>query len=194
MFTILLFCVMMLDDFIFDIIRCLFGKYFTEFLIDNTLDKLNHNDHRFIIVYDADKIPNNFPSNCEVYNIKVEGSKVGNAQRNLALDLINDGWIYFNDDDTIIHPKLWENIKDLNEDFISFMQECKDGSLRLEGRKIAVNYTDSHNFVVSRECIGDTRWEIDKYYADGIFAEECYKKAKTKIYIPKVLSTYNSLR
>ena len=63
-------------------------------------------NYRWIIVFDAKDIPDNIP-NCEPYAIKVENSIVGNGQRNYALNLIKTGWIYFNDDDTTIHPKLW---------------------------------------------------------------------------------------
>lgn len=151
-------------------------------------------NYRWIVVYDSNEVPKNSPEECETYAIKVQRSAVGNGQRNFALDILKEGHIYFNDDDTTLHHDLWETIKDLTKDFISFQQVCKNGSLRLKGDVIKLNNIDSHNFIVSVECIGATRWVIDKYYSDGIFAEECYKKAKTKIYIPKVLSIYNSLR
>lgn len=150
--------------------------------------------YRWIVVFDLLEAPDNIPDNCEFYNIKDAKSTSGNAQRNFGLDLVTHGHIYFNDDDTIIQPNLWEEIKDLEEDFISFQQVNKDGSLRLEGKNISVGYIDSHNFVVSTECMGDTRWVLNRYDADGVFAHECYNKAATKLYIPKVLSVYNSLK
>jgi hypothetical protein len=138
-------------------------------------------------------MPENIPDNCEWYAIKDANSTSGNAQRNFALDLVTHGHVYFNDDDTIMQPNLWEEIKDLEEDFISFKQVNKDGSIRLEGNNISVGNVDSHNFVVSTECMGDTRWVLNRYDADGVFAHECYNKANTTLYIPKVLSVYNSL-
>jgi hypothetical protein len=109
----------------------------------------------------------------------VEGSVFGNGQRNFGIDLVEEGYLYFNDDDTEMSDRLWENIKDLNEDFISFAQRNKDGTIRLGGMIVDVGYVDSHNFLVNRECVGDTRWVLDRYDADGVFAHECYKKAKT---------------
>lgn len=150
--------------------------------------------YRWIVVFDANEIPNNIPIECEPYAVKVEGSVFGHGQRNFGLDLIQEGHVYFNDDDTEINKNLWENIKDVNHDFISFQQLNKDGSLRLEGKIIELNYIDSHNFIVSRECIGDSKFYISRYDADGIFANECYKKTNNKIYIPKPLSVYNSLK
>jgi hypothetical protein len=149
--------------------------------------------YRWIVVFDSTEVPENIPDNCEFYNIKDAKSTSGNAQRNLALNLVTHGHVYFNDDDTIMQPNLWEEIKDLEEDFISFKQVNKDGSIRLEGNNISVGNVDSHNFVVSKECMGDIRWVLNRYDADGVFAHECYNKANTTLYIPKVLSVYNSL-
>jgi hypothetical protein len=151
--------------------------------------------YRWIVVFDATEVPENIPENCEAYAIKDVNSTSGNAQRNFALDLVTDGHIYFNDDDTVMHPDLWENIKnESNENFISFKQANKDGTIRLEGTNVSVGNIDSHNFIVSAECIGDTRWILNRYDADGLFAHECYQKARNKSYINKVLSVYNTLR
>jgi hypothetical protein len=104
-----------------------------------------------------------------------------------------------NDDDTLIHNELWENIKDFDHDFISFSQCLSDGKFRLMGNNINCGYIDSHNFIVSRRLIGIDRWEIDKYDADGIFARNMFLKTInnndfSKIFIPKILSVYNALR
>ena len=149
-------------------------------------------NYRLIVVFDGLEIPE-IPNNCEAYSIKDNNSIYGNAQRNYALDLITDGHVYFNDDDTIIHPELWDEIKDKENDFISFKQSNKDGSLRLEGNEIKPNFIDSHNFVASSKCI-NTRWVLDRYDADAFFAMECYKNAKESLYIPKILSVYNFLK
>jgi hypothetical protein len=151
--------------------------------------------YRWIVVFDLLEAPENIPDNCEWYTIKDANSTSGNAQRNFALNLITHGHIYFNDDDTVLHIDLWDNIKnENNKDFISFKQSNKDGTIRLEGVNISIGYIDSHNFVTSVECVGDTRWVLNRYDADGVFAHECYKKAKNKLYINKVLSVYNTLR
>jgi hypothetical protein len=153
-------------------------------------------NYKWFIVFDANSVPNNIylPKNAEIFAIKNNRSTVGHAQRNLALDIIDNGHIYMNDDDTILHPQLWDNIKELDHDFISFMQTKKDGRIRIYGDKIKVGTIDSHNFIVSKNISRGIYWKIDRYEADGLFAVECYKKAKTKIYIPKVLSIYNYLR
>jgi hypothetical protein len=79
-------------------------------------------------------------------------------------------------------------------DFISFSQLNKDGSLRLKGDNISVNNIDSHNFIIDYSIIGDTRFIITKYDTDGYFAHECYNKSKNNIWVNKPLSIYNLLR
>jgi hypothetical protein len=152
--------------------------------------------YRWIVVFDGLNLPNEelIPDNCEIYSHKDKNSVVGHSQRNFALKLINDGHVYFNDDDTIIHPELWENIKDLDDDFISFSQNDKKGIMRVVGNVIAIARVDSHNFITKNSIIGDTTFNITKYEADGYFAVECFAKAKTKKFINKVLSIYNYLR
>lgn len=153
-------------------------------------------NYRWMVICDLNELPpeEKIPENCEIYLHTDKNSKVGNSQRNFALDLINDGYVYFNDDDTIIHSDLWKNIMNCDSDFISFIQERKDKVIRLRGKVIEVGSIDTHNFVVSRSIVGKIRWKIDEYRADGMFARECKKESKSYFYIPKVLSTYNSLR
>lgn len=153
-------------------------------------------NYRWLIVFDMFNQPNSelIPDNCEVYCHKNPNSIAGNSQRNFALDLVEEGYVYFNDDDTVIHPELWENIKDLDTDFISFSQLNKNGSLRLTGDNVNVCYIDSHNFIVSHSIIGESRFIIEKYEADGHFATECYNKTENRIFINKPLSIYNLLR
>jgi len=150
--------------------------------------------YRWIVVFDLLEKPENIPDNCEWYAIKDANSTSGNAQRNFALDLITYGYIYFNDDDTTIHPDLWENIKNLNNDFISFKQVWPSGELRLDGKSVTLNNIDSHNFVMNYSLLENTRWILNRYDADGVFANECWLKSGNYKYIDKVLSIYNSLR
>jgi len=164
-------------------------------IIANSIDIPKEN-YRWIIVFDSVTLPDSklIPDNCEVYTYTDKKSIAGSSQRNFALELINDGYVYSNDDDTIIHPDLWENIKDLDNDFISFDQVWSNGKPRLYGNTIKLNYVDSHNFIVHRSLIGDERFVIDRYDSDGVLAENCYNRCKNPKYIPKVLITYNSLR
>lgn len=156
-------------------------------------------NYRWIVVFDSETISEEvlkmIPDNCEYFTTKDSKSIVGNAQRNYAIDMVIDGHIYFNDDDTLIHPYLWKNICDLEKhDFISFMQLFKNGKMRLLGNEVGFERTDSHNFIVDSKIVGNKRWVLDKYQADGIFAGECYKESKSFLYLPLTLSIYNMLK
>jgi hypothetical protein len=154
-------------------------------------------NYRWIVVFDSENFPDSklIPENCESYHHKNFQSTSGNAQRNYAIDLVKNGHIYFNDDDTLMHPELWDSIKNLsNNDFISFQQVTKDNQIRLIGDNIAVGYIDSHNFITSYEIINDTRFILNRYDADGYFAVDCFSKSKKPTYLNKVLSIYNLLR
>lgn len=150
-------------------------------------------NYRWIVVFDSETIPENIPE-CEAYCIKDVNSVSGFSQRNLALELITEGWVYLQDDDTVMHPELWDNIKDLDNDFISFDQVWNSGVHRLYGNIVKLSYVDSHNFIVHTSLIGDEKFVINRRDADGVFAENCYNRAKNKHYINKVLSVYNSLQ
>lgn len=153
-------------------------------------------NYRWLVIFDLDEYPNKelIPDNCEIFLHRNPLSIAGHSQRNYSLDLINHGFVYSNDDDTTLHPELWDTIKDLRTDFISFPQLNKNGSLRLVGNNIMVGHIDSHNFMVSRSIIGESRFMIDKYDADGYFAMECYNKTENRTFINKPLSIYNLLR
>ena len=161
-------------------------------------DSINipQSNFRWIIVFDGSCIPKDvyIPKNCEAYSVQDNRSVSGNAQRNFALDIIKDGWVYFQDDDTTLHPDLWDNIKDSSADFISFRQNYKDGTYRLDGETIIVGHIDSHNFISQMSIIKDNRWIIDGLWADGVFAQTVYGLSNSSVKIPKVLSVYNSLR
>ena len=161
---------------------------------------LPQDQYQWTVIHDADKLPYTslLPTNAIHTVKKVEVSISGNGQRNRALDIIktdNDSWIYFNDDDTIIHPDLFQTIAQYQDkDFIHFQQENKDHSVRLKSNVIEVGQIDSHNFIFKAKLLGDTKWQLDKYDADGYFAKEIYAKSTAPLYIEKVLSTYNCLR
>jgi len=153
-------------------------------------------NYRWIVVCDSEILPNNslIPENCEIYLHKNKNSVFGNAQRNYAMDMITQGYIYFNDDDTILHSDLWNNVQNINSDFIVFYQAFKNNAIRLKSNIISTGHIDSHNFIVNYNIAKDIRWVLDKYDADGIFATACYNKSLLTTHIHKVLSVYNALK
>ncbi len=109
-------------------------------------------------------------------------SRFGNAQRNLALDLIKDGWVWFCDDDNIPTMRFMDDIEDVvrehpETDGIVCRQIYKGGVMRLSAARenMVVNRVDGAQVVVKRELIGDARFELDRYEADGIFIQKVYE-------------------
>ena len=164
--------------------------------IQNSIN-IPESNYRWIVVFDSNSVPKDLSPDlkCEKYCIKDNLSVYGNAQRNLALSLIQSGHIYFNDDDTVIHQNLWNTIKNLDTiDFISFAQEHKNKTNRLSAGIIKRKFVDSHNFIVSHRICKDIQFDLNDYGADGIFAEKCFIKSKSYCIIHEILSTYNYLR
>jgi hypothetical protein len=152
--------------------------------------------YRWIIVFDARQLPDGFeaPKRAEMYAHFKTGSVFGSQQRNYALDIIKRGHVYFNDDDTTIHPLLWENVCDKSDyDFISFDQLNADFSRRLMGSVIVPGKIDTHTFIVDHRLTTEVRW-ADNDFCDGLFAQGCRNRATNPLYINKYLSFYNSLR
>jgi hypothetical protein len=163
-------------------------------LISNSIN-IPRDCYRWIVVFDGNEPPtkNLIPDNCEIYCFQDKDSAYGHYQRNYALELIKDGYVYFNDDDTILHRNLWDNIRMLENDFITFNQLHQNGMPRLTSPIIEVGQVDSHTFIFKRELSGDLKF-LNAYVADGIFATELSKRAKNPIHLVKFLSVYNSLR
>jgi hypothetical protein len=152
-------------------------------------------NYRWIVVFDSTEIPKvQLPDNAEYYIHKNEKSVVGHSQRNFANLLIDEGYVLMLDDDTVMHPEFWQEVKDYNHDIISWKQANKDGSHRLNAGMFTVNNIDSGSFMVKREVIGNLQWQIDAYDSDGRFAEEVNKKTNSKVSIDKYISYYNYLR
>lgn len=157
--------------------------------------KIPKKNYRWIVVFDLDYVdPSLIPDNCEYHYHRNPNSQVGNGQRNYVLDFIKDGYIYFLDDDTIMSPYLWDKVKDLDNDLITFGQLYKNGDLRVDGKTVRRDYIDTGCALISRKLIGDSRWIENLYQGDGVFLTECHLKSKTYKYLPYALSIYNALR
>jgi len=130
--------------------------------------------HQWIIIYDTtrgrtyDKIYAHDPKIMEVECADAGCS--GNAQRNYGLKLAADGFIYFLDDDNIIHPEFWNLTDQFNPAyFYTFNQQrIKSGQILL-GNTIARCRIDTAMFVVHKQHICDIVWRVNEYTADGYF-------------------------
>jgi glycosyltransferase involved in cell wall biosynthesis len=104
------------------------------------------------------------------------GGAWGHPLRNLALDYLqasasDNDYVYFLDDDNIIHPKWFEAVKDSKEDFINWAQCFRNGDPRLYATDHPrIGNVDTASYMVRVGFIGKSRFEYI-YEGDGLFAQ-----------------------
>lgn len=172
---------------------------------------------KWIIVYDiiATKSQKKLFSKTKGINeffLKDKLSVSGNAQRNFALDYLNkkkdkNFFIYFLDDDNILHKNFYKVIQNLNIDnsklIYTFDQLRKQKIFInnkfqyvkiLKGNIIKTGFIDIAMFLPNFSLINKIRWVKKKYTADGDYIVKCMKRNKQKHkYLPMVGSHYNYL-
>jgi hypothetical protein len=121
---------------------------------------------------------------------------VGHQIRNMALNIINYGYIYFLDDDTVLHPHFWNII---NNDFKSevviytFNLLYQNGSV-LRGHNPSLRNIDMAQIIFSKKIVKDLRFDVNNYCGDGIFIETLYEQNKDNAqFINSVAAYYNWL-
>ena len=161
-------------------------------------DKIN----KWIIVYDT-TVNNYCPSFIqdeqiiEAYCKSSLNGLAGNTQRNYGLSFVeDDNYIYFLDDDNIIHPNFWKIAEELETDTIHTFNQYRDkhGHVLL-GNRIEINYIDTAMYIIHKNMIGEIKWQEDLYSADGKFITDIYKTGKYKhIYFNTHYCYYNYLK
>jgi len=132
--------------------------------------------------------------------VSVEGSRFGNAQRNLALDAIGDGWVYFLDDDNAIHPDFYRLLLAAMKAqpaklAFAFDQELSIGHRHASPESMLVNCIDMAQVCIRRDLIGALRFQLHPYNADGRFIEALHTHApRAWGFIPATMAYYNHLR
>lgn len=125
--------------------------------------------------------------------IGFKGGK-GNPQRNFGLNKVTKGFVYFLDDDNIMHPKFWNIFPAFVNTYIyTFDQKntANDG-IRFKGYNTVVGRIDTAQYVVPFEMIKDLRWEEEKHEADALFIIELQKRYPNNIkYIEGIYCYYN---
>lgn len=164
--------------------------------------------NKWIIVYDGSKIVENpklfvndcFSSKIEEHVYKGDGAS-GNPQRNYALDLIKDmdTYLYYLDDDNVIHPELY-TLLDVVEDkrIYTFDQQRPDNifpfKTLLKGDNVTLFNIDTAMMLIDYNLCRNIRWDAHKYNADGLYITECYEKNKNNwTYVDKIMAFYNPL-
>ena len=154
---------------------------------------------QWIIVYDTSKnrkYDKQYQSHAQIVEVECDNGISGNPQRNYGMSLVDDGYIYFLDDDNIIHPKFWSIIDSLDGNkYYTFNQIRNQYGAILRGNNLKVGYIDTAMFIVHKRHIGDIQWINDRYDADGYFITAIYNNHKdSHQYINDVACYYNFLR
>jgi glycosyltransferase involved in cell wall biosynthesis len=162
--------------------------------------------NEWIIVYDENKIKENpylFKNESKIteYLHKNEKSTAGNSQRNFALSNIKnkDTYIYFLDDDNIMHPEIYNLFDCLEDNKIYTFNQKRPANIFpfkdvLKGNNIEVYKIDSAMFLIDYNLCKNIEWSIEKYNADGLYIVDCYNSNKDAwIFINNILAYYNIL-
>ena len=174
----------------------------------------------WIIVYDEKQVftnPLKYVGNPKIREFMYydRESMSGNSQRNFGLDNISGGdisggdienqYVYFLDDDNIVHPDLYQLLSRLDGrgSIYTFNQKRPVDIFPyndvLKGNCIRRYQIDTAMFLVDYSLCKHIQWQKDKYNADGIFIEECFQslmkndEAVKWIFIDKVMAYYNTL-
>ena len=129
--------------------------------------------------------------------VNIAGSRFGNGQRNAALSMIDDGWVYFLDDDNSMHPDFFGELYAAIKKFDAFRAFAfqQDASTFIRQVDIRVNRIDMAQVCIHRDLIDDLRFALHPYNADGVFIESLYRSnPKDWCIINKPLCYYNKLR
>ena len=163
--------------------------------------------NEWIIVYDGSKIsenPNLFlnESNSKIKEFLHSGEGIsGNPQRNFALDNISNEntYLYFLDDDNIIHQELYTLLDDIEANKMYTFDQIRPPDVfpykeYLPGNIIELFNIDTAMFLIDYNLCKSVRWDAYKYNADGIYIVECYESNKENwVYLNKVMAFYNYL-
>lgn len=136
----------------------------------------------------------------------------GGSQRNVALDLIEKGWICFLDDDNLLYPDfgkiasrtISENIDKqgfiFNQDHKNKINEpyqelSNHNNLIACKENIKLGGIDTAQFIFNRSIIKDIRFIHYLYQSDYFFVKKIYDNNKDNIhFVNEYLSYYNYLR
>jgi hypothetical protein len=127
------------------------------------------------------------------------GGVTGSAQRNMALGTIKEGYVYFLDDDNLLHPDLIPKIESMpsigvNSRAYVFSQQLETRVRKARWEDIRQTHIDTAQYMLDRSLIGDKRFN-HHYCADGEFIEELYlDNPQDFTLIEDILSYYNKLR
>jgi len=159
----------------------------------------------WFIIYDGTKIksmPNVLEKHDKIQQHIYIGEGIsGNPQRNYALGLIEntDTYLYYLDDDNIIHDDLYLLLDSIECGKIYTFDQARPKNVYpykevLRGDTIEIFNIDTAMFLIDFNLCQDINWQIEKYNADGYYIKDCYERNKENwTYVNKTMAYYNKL-
>lgn len=158
----------------------------------------------WIIVYDSDEIDERIKMYESFVPIiltnKKRGNTNGSLQRNKALDIATGDFIYYLDDDNLVHEKLYEKIKSYGEKdkILIFNQFATNRKRRIKiyhPKYIRKGYIDTAQIIIPSK-FKYVKWKDKDYMEDHEYLLELIKEVGIKKikFIDKLFSYRNYLR
>ena len=164
--------------------------------LDAIVNSINSTNIEIIIVTSNDRedevkewLPKDL--NIKLYSTN-EDTISGNNYRNIGVSKATGDWIYFLDDDNILHPNFNDLLEfmDKDKDVIFFSQIFANQQIRLMPITIDIGGVDTAMFIVKKSVMDNHKWQEDAYTADGILAKELSEYNCQYIYTPYCFYNY----
>ena len=156
------------------------------------LDKIN----AWYIVYDCRKVSfkKHFEGDPKIIELEwTDEGCAGHPNRNVALDVIKEGLVYFLDDDNLIHPDFWNTEFKLGKVYTFNQLRNKRNGEILSGSTPQPGSIDMAQCVFDVSLLKGQKFKADAYDADGILIKELCAEKSNWEFIDKVLCYYNFL-
>lgn len=178
-----------------------------KYMIDGVEKGYNYFDIDWYIILDVTKnidtkVVYNLFSGKQIVNVIIVESNdttsiMGYGQKNYALDNIKDGYVWFLDDDNLVHENFFIVINELlksNPNGIIMKQKLETFERDVNPGMLRETHVDQAQYFLRRDYIGNKRYFL-RYCADGEFIETLYKNNPNNfIFHHGVLCYYNRLR
>ena len=172
-------------------------KYRWHIIFENL--KLNNRPDRIYIDHLKKKLNKN-----NKYYWATSNGIAGHTHRNFIIDKLSGeiGWLYFNDDDNILHPDFSKiNFEETGCSAIVLSQKDPDGTNRVyDGNTLIacphnmkVRCIDTAQLIFNQKKNKNLYFDDRYYWADGIFAEKFYEKNTNIKYLKDLFCYYNYL-
>lgn len=131
-----------------------------------------------------------------VWHLRFDPSQehVGGQQiKNELLEEIEDGWIWFLDDDTLVHPDIFTHL-DEDYDAVVFSMQYDDHRLHADPKNAKHGEIDIGQAILKRALIGEDRI-LPLYDGDGHFLEHLLGRENARVlYIDEIRTYYNAIK